>query len=209
MAYGYTIETQKPNVLAETIERLMAEFSLAAVPMGWAVDIVPALQNLPDGFPGTRSKKTARKWRKSIEVSALVRRHLSMSLETCGNPEARWQRRAQRRRRRVRHLDSIRSSGGYYSGQSHRPHPGHDQVPGSAAQGSRRDRPCRRRRPREFAVCRRHGQGNHTPVAHLANGLSISTRRTVLIKELPNPKGRILAACGMVGFARSIGVSRA
>jgi hypothetical protein len=34
MAYGYTIETQKPNVLAETIERLMAEFSLAAVPMG-------------------------------------------------------------------------------------------------------------------------------------------------------------------------------
>jgi hypothetical protein len=71
-AYGYTIESQKPDGLVETIDRMIPEFSLAAVPMGWVVDIVPALQNLPDGFPGTRFKKNARKWRKSIEVSAFV-----------------------------------------------------------------------------------------------------------------------------------------
>lgn len=72
MAYGYTIESQKPDVLVETIDRMMAEFSQAAVPMGWAVDIIPALQYLPDGFPGTGFKDTARKWRKSIEASAYV-----------------------------------------------------------------------------------------------------------------------------------------
>jgi len=71
-AYGYTVESQKPDVLVETIDRMMAEFSLAAVPMGWAVDIIPALQHLPDGFPGTGFKRTARKWRKSIETSAYV-----------------------------------------------------------------------------------------------------------------------------------------
>jgi hypothetical protein len=34
MAYGYTVESQKPNVLAEMIDRMKVEFSLAAVPLG-------------------------------------------------------------------------------------------------------------------------------------------------------------------------------
>ena len=50
----------------------MTEFSLAAVPMAWAVDIIPALQYLPDNLPGATFKKTARKWRKSIQASAYI-----------------------------------------------------------------------------------------------------------------------------------------
>jgi hypothetical protein len=72
MTLGHTIESQNLDILVETIEKMMAEFSPTAVPMGWAVGVVPALQYLPVGFPGTGIKKTARKWRKSIEVSAFV-----------------------------------------------------------------------------------------------------------------------------------------
>lgn len=72
MTYGYTIETDMPDVLVETIDKMMNEFSLAAAPMRWAVDIVPILQYLPDGFPGASFKQTARKWRKSIQASAYI-----------------------------------------------------------------------------------------------------------------------------------------
>lgn len=37
----------------------------ALVPMGWFVDIIPALKYLPSGFPGTGFKETARRWRKT------------------------------------------------------------------------------------------------------------------------------------------------
>ena len=82
MAYGYTVEPEKPDMLVELIDRMMTEFSLAAVPMAWAVDIIPALRYLPDGFPGTKFKETARRWRKSIHASAylpydFVRRQMS------------------------------------------------------------------------------------------------------------------------------------
>lgn len=72
MAYGYTIEPHKPDNLVDLIEKMMTEFSLAAVPMAWAVDIIPALQYLPENFPGATFKKTARKWRKSIQASAYI-----------------------------------------------------------------------------------------------------------------------------------------
>jgi hypothetical protein len=72
MAYGYTIEHDKPDKLVDLIEKMMTEFSLAAVPMAWAVDLVPALQHLPDNFPGATFQKTARKWRKSIQASAYI-----------------------------------------------------------------------------------------------------------------------------------------
>jgi len=63
----------------------MAEFSLTAVPMCWAVDIIPVLQHVPDGFPGTGFKNTARQWRKFIEASAcvpykLVRRQMAADI---------------------------------------------------------------------------------------------------------------------------------
>jgi cytochrome P450 len=72
MAYGYNIEPDGPDVLVNLIEKMMAEFSIAAVPMSWAVDILPFLQYLPDNFPGATFKKTARRWRRSIHASAYI-----------------------------------------------------------------------------------------------------------------------------------------
>ncbi|KAL4866732.1 hypothetical protein BDV12DRAFT_172550 [Aspergillus spectabilis] len=72
MAYDYNIEPQKADALVTLTDRMMTEFSLAAAPMAWAVDIIPALQHLPENFPGATFKKTARKWRKSIEDTAYI-----------------------------------------------------------------------------------------------------------------------------------------
>ena len=72
MTYGYTIEPEKPDVLVDLIDRMMTEFSLAAVPMAWAVDIVPVLRYLPAGFPGAKFKETARRWKKSIHAAGHV-----------------------------------------------------------------------------------------------------------------------------------------
>lgn len=72
MAYGYSIQRNEPDKLVSLVDKMMAEFSLAAVPMAWLVDIVPALQHLPDNFPGTGFKKTAREWRRSINGSAWI-----------------------------------------------------------------------------------------------------------------------------------------
>ena len=70
MAYGYRINSKDHDPLVETTKTTISNFSLAAVPMGWAVDIVPALQYLPDWFPGTKFKKTARQYREIVEASA-------------------------------------------------------------------------------------------------------------------------------------------
>ncbi|KAJ5651549.1 uncharacterized protein N7484_005272 [Penicillium longicatenatum] len=72
MAYGYTIGSSKSDPLVDLTEQMMAEFSLAAVPMAWAVDIIPALRYLPEGFPGAGFKSTAQKWRKSIQATAYI-----------------------------------------------------------------------------------------------------------------------------------------
>lgn len=70
MAYGYRINSKDHDPLVETTKTTISNFSLAAVPMGWAVDIVPVLQYLPDWFPGTKFKKTARQYREIVEASA-------------------------------------------------------------------------------------------------------------------------------------------
>ncbi|KAL5341444.1 cytochrome P450 [Aspergillus crustosus] len=72
MAYDYNIEPHKPDALVTLTDRMMTEFSLAAAPMAWAVDIIPALAHIPENFPGATFKKTARKWRKSIEDTAYI-----------------------------------------------------------------------------------------------------------------------------------------
>lgn len=72
MTYGYTTEPHKPDALVGLIDKMMTEFSQAAVPMAWAVDIIPALQYLPESFPGATFKKTARRWRKSIQATAYI-----------------------------------------------------------------------------------------------------------------------------------------
>ncbi|ORY09304.1 OrdA protein [Clohesyomyces aquaticus] len=57
MAYGYAIEPQKSDPLVDLTEKMMKEFSLAAAPMAWAVDMIPA---------------STRKWRKSIQATAYI-----------------------------------------------------------------------------------------------------------------------------------------
>ncbi|KAL2110367.1 hypothetical protein VUR80DRAFT_1251 [Thermomyces stellatus] len=72
MAYGYTVEPHEPDALVTVSDRMMTEFSLAAAPMAWPVDMLPILRYLPENFPGVTFKKTARKWRESIESVAYV-----------------------------------------------------------------------------------------------------------------------------------------
>ncbi|TPX14009.1 uncharacterized protein E0L32_000403 [Thyridium curvatum] len=70
LTYDYTIKRDEPDPLVELVDRMMTEFSLAAAPFTWAVDFIPALQYLPEWFPGTSFKKTARKWKSSIHTVA-------------------------------------------------------------------------------------------------------------------------------------------
>ena len=69
-AYSYNINSKGADPLVETIKTTVSNFSLAAVPMGWAVDIVPALRYLPGWLPGTGFRKIARQYRKVVEASA-------------------------------------------------------------------------------------------------------------------------------------------
>jgi cytochrome P450 len=46
---------------------MMTNFSYAFVPLSWAVDIIPSLNKLPDWFPGTSYKQTAKKWRQTTD----------------------------------------------------------------------------------------------------------------------------------------------
>ena len=52
-----TKKAQDP--LVDTTKTTKSNSSLAAVPMGWAVDIIPALRYLPDWCPGTGLKKNS------------------------------------------------------------------------------------------------------------------------------------------------------
>lgn len=70
MTYDYTISPNKPDVLVDLIEKMMTEFSLAAVPMAWPVDLIPILRYLPSWVPGFTFQDTARLWRRSIQACA-------------------------------------------------------------------------------------------------------------------------------------------
>ncbi|KAE9372779.1 putative cytochrome P450 oxidoreductase OrdA-like protein [Stipitochalara longipes BDJ] len=66
IAYGYTIEPHKSDPLVELAGKSLEEFAKAAVPGVWLVDIMPFLRYLPDWFPGTGFKRTAREWRATL-----------------------------------------------------------------------------------------------------------------------------------------------
>jgi hypothetical protein len=81
IAYGYTTEPYKSDPLVELAGKAMDEFAKAAVPGVWAVDMMPfreysayleekakplAVRYLPDWFPGTGFKSTARQWRATL-----------------------------------------------------------------------------------------------------------------------------------------------
>ena len=72
MTYGYTPESAKPDPLIRMIEEFLYNSNVASVPMTWAIDSIPALKYLPDGFPFTGYRKIAKKWRKQCRATAEV-----------------------------------------------------------------------------------------------------------------------------------------
>ncbi|UKZ78143.1 hypothetical protein TrVFT333_005877 [Trichoderma virens FT-333] len=68
ITYGYVIEPFAQDPLIQLMQDVMTNLSLAFVPLSWAVDFIPAIRYLPDWFPGTGFKKTARKWKSINEA---------------------------------------------------------------------------------------------------------------------------------------------
>jgi len=66
MLYGYTIEPHKPDPLVQEVDKLMEQFTEAIVPGKWLVDLIPALEHLPDWMPGAGFKATARLWNHTL-----------------------------------------------------------------------------------------------------------------------------------------------
>jgi len=62
IAYGYNAETHKNDPLIDLAGEAMDQFGQAAVPGAWLVDVMPFLRYLPDWFPGTGFKRTAKEW---------------------------------------------------------------------------------------------------------------------------------------------------
>lgn len=63
ITYGYAIAPSSQDPLVQLIRDVMTHLSLTLVPLFWAADIIPALRYLPDWFPGTSFKQTAREWK--------------------------------------------------------------------------------------------------------------------------------------------------
>jgi hypothetical protein len=81
IAYGYTTEPHKSDPLVALAGNAFDQFAKAAVPGAWVVDMMPfreysaylvgkakplAVRYLPDWFPGTGFKRTARQWRATL-----------------------------------------------------------------------------------------------------------------------------------------------
>ncbi|QYT01221.1 Cytochrome P450 oxidoreductase OrdA-like protein [Trichoderma simmonsii] len=70
--YGYSIEQHAVDPLTKLIETMMTNLSQALNPSPRLVDMIPALKHLPDWFPGTAFKKTAREWNKVNHEAANI-----------------------------------------------------------------------------------------------------------------------------------------
>lgn len=68
IVYGYSIEPQSADPLVLLVERQTHNMSAAFMPLHWAVDILPILNYIPEGVPGTSFKTTARKWRELTQT---------------------------------------------------------------------------------------------------------------------------------------------
>jgi hypothetical protein len=66
VTYGYTTEANGTDPLVDLVDQVMEEFTQAYVPGRWAVDLIPALKYLPEWFPGTGWKQTAKAWNKNM-----------------------------------------------------------------------------------------------------------------------------------------------
>ncbi|TFK32637.1 cytochrome P450 monooxygenase [Crucibulum laeve] len=67
ISHGYTIETQYPDPLINTINTAADEFHTATQPGAWLIDTFPWLQYVPDWMPGSGFKKVAQKFRKTLD----------------------------------------------------------------------------------------------------------------------------------------------
>lgn len=65
MTYDYTIEPHKEDPLVNVVDKALEQFSEAAVPGKWIVDVMPWLEILPEWLPAVEFKKTARLWKKT------------------------------------------------------------------------------------------------------------------------------------------------
>ncbi|KAH9231654.1 hypothetical protein K456DRAFT_1773217 [Colletotrichum gloeosporioides 23] len=68
MIYGYNVDQFKADHLVEAIEKAMDGFGQASVPGTFMVDIFPWMRYLPEWFPGTGWKQTAKEWREDLRV---------------------------------------------------------------------------------------------------------------------------------------------
>ncbi|KAH7317139.1 cytochrome P450 [Stachybotrys elegans] len=66
MLYGYRTGDKQTESLSALISQVAAEFSSATSPGRWLVDMIPALKHLPDWFPGTGFKATAKIWKSNL-----------------------------------------------------------------------------------------------------------------------------------------------
>lgn len=64
--YGYTTELHGADPLVDLVDEAMDQFSQAFVPGKWVVDLIPALEYLPEWFPGTGWKQIAKSWNKTM-----------------------------------------------------------------------------------------------------------------------------------------------
>ncbi|KAF2119330.1 cytochrome P450 monooxygenase [Lophiotrema nucula] len=65
MTYDYTIEPHKQDPLVKVVDEALEQFSEAAVPGKWIVDVMPRLESLPGWLPGVQFKETATLWKKT------------------------------------------------------------------------------------------------------------------------------------------------
>ncbi|KAJ0414966.1 cytochrome P450 [Aspergillus carlsbadensis] len=72
ITYGYSIDRTGVDPLVELIEHAMEHLSLAFVPCSWIIDAIPAIDRLPEGFPGLPYRKTAREWKAVNEAAAEI-----------------------------------------------------------------------------------------------------------------------------------------
>ncbi|KIY64631.1 cytochrome P450 [Cylindrobasidium torrendii FP15055 ss-10] len=65
ITYGYEVKHEDDRMV-RLVNDAMEELSVASTPGAFMVDLVPALQKVPEWFPGAEFKRTARKWKQDL-----------------------------------------------------------------------------------------------------------------------------------------------
>ncbi|KAH8113547.1 cytochrome P450 [Phellopilus nigrolimitatus] len=70
ISHGYTIEPREQDPLVNLADEALAQFSSAVQPGAWLVDVLPILRHVPDWVPGTGFKRTALRWKRTVDELA-------------------------------------------------------------------------------------------------------------------------------------------